>query len=219
VKAIEKNLLAVALSGGSTPKPFYELLGSATFAGRVRWSSIQFFQVDERCVPPDDPQSNYRLIRHALLDSVPLPPANFHRMEAERPDRNLAAREYADQIARLLGPAPGGFPRFDLIFLGLGTNGHTASLFPNSPALEERQAWVVPAFVPELNTFRLTLTFPVLNAAASVIFLVSGEDKAETVRDVLEGPAGRFPAQFVRPVNGRLEWWLERGAARLLKKQ
>ncbi len=218
IKAIEKKPFSVALSGGSTPKPFYELLGSATFAGRVRWTNVHFFQVDDRCVPPDDPQSNYRMIRESLLKSAPVPPDNFHRMEAERPDREQAARDYAGELARVLHPAPGEWPRLDLVFLGIGTNGHTASLFPNSAALEEQSAWVVPNFIPELNSFRLTMTFPVLNAAANVIFLVSGDDKAEMVRQVLEGPSGQFPAQSVRLANGRLSWFLDESAAHLLSK-
>ena len=219
VKVIEKKPFSVALSGGSTPKLLYELLGSPTFQGRVRWPDIHFFQVDERCVPPDDPQSNYRMIRQALLASAPLPEENFHRMAAERPDREPAAREYAEELARVLRPAPGEWPHLDLIFLGMGADGHTASLFPNSPALDERAAWVAPNFAPQLNSFRLTLTLPVLNAAAHVIFLVAGADKAETLRQVLEGPEERFPAQLVQPPHGRLSWFIDESAAHLLEKQ
>ena len=217
VKAIEKKPFSVALSGGSTPKLLFELLASPTFQGRVRWSNLQLFQVDERCVPPDDPQSNYRMIRHALLESVPLPAENFHRMAAERPDREQAAREYAEELGRVLHPAPGEWPRLDLIFLGMGPDGHTASLFPGSAALNERTAWVTPNFAAQLNSFRLTLTLPVLNAAAHVIFLVAGADKAETLRQVLEGPEGRFPAQLIQPARGRLSWFLDESAAHLLK--
>ena len=148
VKAIEKKPFSVALSGGSTPKLLYELLGSPTFAGRVRWPNVHLFQVDERCVPPDDPQSNYRMIRQALLESAPLPEENFHRMAAERPDREQAARDYAEELARVLRPAPGEWPRLDLVFLGMGPDGHTASLFPGSQALGERTAWVVPNLLP-----------------------------------------------------------------------
>jgi len=218
VKAIEKKPFSVALSGGSTPKLLFELLASPTFQGRVRWPNLQLFQVDERCVPPDDPQSNYRMIRHALLESVPLPAENFHRMAAERPDRDLAAREYAEELGRVLRPAPGEWPRLDLIFLGMGPDGHTASLFSGSPALNERTEWVTPNFAAQLNSFRLTLTLPVLNAAAHVIFLVAGADKAETLRQVLEGPEGRFPAQLIQPARGRLSWFLDESAARLLNR-
>jgi 6-phosphogluconolactonase len=219
VKVLGKKTFSVALSGGSTPKALYELLGSPTFSGRVRWANAHFFQVDERCVPPDDPQSNFGMILETFLESSPLPRENFHRMEAERPDRDQAAHDYAEQLARVLRPAPGEWPRLDLIFLGIGTNGHTASLFPGTAALDERRAWVVPDFVPELNAFRMTMTFPVLNAAAHVIFLVSGEEKADIVRQVLEGPPGRFPAQSVQPTSGRLSWFLEKSAAYLLKRQ
>jgi 6-phosphogluconolactonase len=219
VKAIEKKPFSVAVSGGSTPKLLFELLASPGFQGRVRWSNLQLFQVDERCVPPDDAQSNYRMIRQAMLEAVPLPAENFHCMAAERPDREQAAREYAEELARVMRPAPGEFPRFDLIFLGMGPDGHTASLFPGSPALEERTAWVAPNFAFKLNSHRLTLTLPVLNAAAHVIFLVAGADKAETLRQVLEGPEGRFPAQLIQPTRGRLSWFLDESASKLLKKQ
>ena len=219
VKTIEKKPLTVALSGGSTPKLLFELLASPNFQGRVRWSNLHLFQVDERCVPPDDPQSNYRMIREALLESVPLPKENFHRMAAERPDREQAAREYAEELARVLRPAPEEWPRLDLVFLGMGPDGHTASLFPGSQALEERTAWVTPNFAAKLDSFRLTLTLPVLNAAAHVIFLVAGADKAETLGQVLEGPEGHFPAQLIQPARGRLSWFLDESAAHLLKKQ
>jgi len=218
IKAIDKKPFSVALSGGSTPKLLYELLASPTFAGRVRWTNVHLFQVDERCVPPDDPQSNYRMIRQAMLGSSPIPEENVHRMAAERPDLEKAAREYAEELARTLQPAPGEWPRLDLVLLGMGPDGHTASLFPGSPALDEHQDWVAPNFVTKLNSFRLTLTLPVLNAAAHVIFLVAGEDKAETLLQVLEGPPGQFPAQLINPTRGRLSWFLDRGAAELLKQ-
>ncbi len=219
VKTIEKKPLTVALSGGSTPKLLFELLASPNFQGRIRWSNLHLFQVDERCVPPDDLQSNYRMIRQALLESVPLPEGNFHRMAAERPDRDQAAHEYAEEIARVLQPPPQEWPRFDLILLGIGPDGHTASLFPGSQALQERRAWVTPNFAPKLNSFRLTLTLPVLNAASHVIFLVAGGDKAETLCQVLEGPEGQFPAQLIQPKNGKLSWFLDESAAHLLKKK
>ena len=217
IKTIEKKPFSVALSGGSTPKLLYELLGSPTFGGRVRWTNVHLFQVDERCVPPDDPQSNYRMIRQALLASAPLPEENFHRMAAERPEREQSAREYAEELGRILRPAPGECPCLDLVFLGMGPDGHTASLFPGSQALEERSAWVAPNFAPGLKSFRLTLTLPVLNAAAHVIFLVAGADKAETLRQVLEGPEGQFPAQLIKPTLGKVSWFLDKSAAKQLK--
>jgi len=219
VKTLEKKPFSVAVSGGSTPKLLFELLANPGFQGRVRWSNLQLFQVDERCVPPDDAQSNYRMIRQALLEAVPLPPENFHRMAAELPDRDQAAQAYAEEIARALRSAPGELPRFDLIFLGMGPDGHTASLFPGSPALGEGTSWVAQNFAAQLNSHRLTLTLPVLNAAAHVIFLVAGADKAETLRQVLEGPARNFPAQLIQPTNGTLSWFLDESASHLLKKQ
>ncbi len=213
VKAIDKKPFCAALSGGSTPKPLYELLGSSIFGGRVRWTNVQLFQVDERCVPPDDAQSNYRMIRQALIEPSPFPEENFHRMKAEIPDREHAAREYAEELASVLKPPPGQWPQFDLVFLGMGPDGHTASLFPGSEGLKEHTAWVVPNFAPALNSHRLTLTFPVLNAAAQVIFLIAGADKADTLHQVLNGPAGRFPAQLIQPAHGRLSWFIDKSAA------
>ncbi len=213
VKVIDKKPFCAALSGGSTPKMLYELLGSATFGGRVRWTNVHLFQVDERCVPPDDAQSNYRMIRQALIELSPLPEGNFHRMRAELPDRAGAAREYSEELAGVLKPQPGEWPQFDLIFLGMGPDGHTASLFPGSAGLNERTAWVIPNFAPALKSDRLTLTFPVLNAAAHVIFLIAGADKADTLQRVLKGPPGQFPAQLIQPVSGRLSWFIEKSAA------
>jgi 6-phosphogluconolactonase len=218
VKAIERKAFTVALSGGSTPQPLYEILGSAAFAGRVRWTNVHLFQVDERSVAPDAPESNYRLIRGAMLESSMLPDGNFHRLQAERPDREQAARDYAEDLARVLAPAPGEFPRLDLVYLGMGPDGHTASLFPGSPALEERRLWVVPNYVAKLQAYRLTLTLPVLNAAGHVIFMVTGADKAGALREVLEGPAGRLPAQRIQPAHGRVSWFVDRDSARLLSQ-
>jgi len=218
VKAIEKRVFTVALSGGSTPKPLYEILGSAAFAGRVWWADVHLFQVDERCVGPDAPESNYRLIREAMLESSALPEGNFHRLQAERPDREQAARDYAVDLARVLAPVPGEFPRLELVYLGMGADGHTASLFPESPALDEQKLWVVSNYVAKLQAYRLTLTLPVLNAAAHVIFMVTGADKAGALRDVLEGPAGRLPAQRIQPAHGHVSWFVGRDAARLLSR-
>jgi 6-phosphogluconolactonase len=216
IKAIEKKPFTAALSGGCTPQPLYELLGSPTFQGRVRWQNVQLFQVDERCVPPDDPESNYGMIRRAMLESLPLPEGNFHRMAADRPDRDQAARDYAEDLRRVFEPLGGELPRLEWVLLGMGPEGHTASLFPGSAALEERTAWVVPNYVVKLDSFRLTLTLPVLNAASHVIFMVMGEEKASTLREVLEGPEGQFPAQCIQPKQGRVSWFLDRAAAQLL---
>jgi 6-phosphogluconolactonase len=218
IKAREKRIFAAALSGGSTPRHLYEILGSPGFSSRVSWQNVHLFQVDERCVPPDHPGSNYRMIREALLENAPLPEANFHRLAGELPDREQACREYAGVMARVLSAVSrrGAWPRLDLIYLGMGPDGHTASLFPGTAALEEETAWVCPNYVEKLKMHRLTMTFRLLNAAANLVFLVAGADKAEVVRQVVEGSPGQFPAQRVHPVEGRLSWFLDEAAAHLL---
>ncbi len=214
----EKNFSA-ALSGGSTPRRLYELLAKPPHGAEIPWDQVQLFQVDERCVPPHDSQSNYRMIREALLCHVPIPGENFHRMAAERPDRDEAARVYAAELAQVLAPGPGEFPRLDLVFLGLGPDGHTASLFPGSPALTERTLWVCSNFVEKFAAHRLTLTYPVLNAARRVVFLVSGEEKAETLRRVLRPDAGAppLPARNIRPPEGAVSWYVDEAAAKFLE--
>jgi 6-phosphogluconolactonase len=215
--ARENKNFSAALSGGSTPARLYELLASPNRT--IPWDRVHLFQVDERCVPPDHTESNYRMIRAALLQHISIPAPNFHRMMAENPDRDAASHEYALEMARVLNPATGGWPQLDLVFLGMGADGHTASLFPGSAALGERELWVRPNYSERLKSFRLTLTYPVLNAAGQVIFLVAGADKAETLCGVFAGSKEKpgFPAQGVRPVHGRLSWYLDEAAARLLK--
>jgi 6-phosphogluconolactonase len=205
-----------ALSGGSTPQRLYELLATPEYS--IPWQRVHLFQVDERTVSPDDRESNYRMIREVLLSKVPLPTEHFYRIAAERADRNAVAREYAAELERILQPTAGDWPRLDLVFLGMGADGHTASLFPQSAALTERRLWVVPNYSPRLGKHRLTLTYPVLNAAAEIIFLVSGADKAETLRQVLEGPPGIFPAQGISPASGTLSWFVDKAAAWLLNQ-
>lgn len=212
-----RGRFTVALSGGSTPKGMYRLLGAEPRSAQVDWSKINVFWGDERCVPPDDPASNYRLAREALLDLVPIPSQNIFRMLGEAPPER-AAEEY-ERILRSELPANGAAGRFDLILLGMGDNGHTASLFPGLPAVRERLRWVMAEYVEEVSMWRLTLTPVVINAAANVSFLVSGEDKAEMLARVIEGPVDvdRLPAQVVRPVNGQLRWLVDEPAARRLQ--
>ena len=216
LKAVASKTFSAALSGGLTPRLLYQILAGRALMGRIQWDNVQLFQVDERCVPPDHPDSNYRMIREALLDSAEIPPGNFHRMQAEEPDLEQAARDYAAELARVLQPQDGLRPRLDIVFLGMGPDGHTASLFPGTPALEEQSVWVRPNRVERLGMSRLTMTLPLLNAAAHVIFLVAGADKAETSRKVLEGPPGGLPAERIQPVNGSLSWFLDEAAARKL---
>jgi 6-phosphogluconolactonase len=205
----------VALSGGNTPRSVYLLLAQQ---GResLHWQKIFIFFGDERHVPPDDLQSNYRMARESLLAHVPLPKQNVFRVIAELPAEK-AAKYYEDKLRSFFQLAPDALPRFDLIFLGLGEDGHTASLFPGSAALAESKRLVVANWVEKFQSFRITLTFPVLNAGAEVVFLVSGESKAEVVRDIFTKADAIYPSQMVRPREGRLLWMLDQPAAALLE--
>jgi 6-phosphogluconolactonase len=216
LKTSQGKIFSAALSGGLTPRLLYQFLGGRELLGRIPWKNIQLFQVDERCVPPDHPDSNYRMIRESLLQNADIPSENFHRMQAEQADLEQAARDYAHELARVLQPQNGDRPRLDIVFLGMGPDGHTASLFPGTPALDEQTVWVRPNLVERLGMQRLTMTLPLLNAAAHLIFLVAGADKAETLRKVLEGPPQQLPAQRIHPVDGSLSWFVDEAAARKL---
>jgi 6-phosphogluconolactonase len=204
-----------ALSGGSTPRDLYRLLASDPYRDRLPWHAIHFFWSDERHVPPDHPESNYRMAREAMLDAVPLPPGNLHRIAAEEPDAQHVAAQYETDLRAFFNPAPGEWPRFDLVLLGLGKDGHTASLFPGNAALHEHERLVVAPWVEALKAYRITLTPPVLSHARRALFLVSGGEKAEALRAVLEGERDpdRYPAQVVE---GNRLWLVDRAAARLL---
>jgi 6-phosphogluconolactonase len=197
----------VALSGGSTPKSLYMLLASRN---DIPWQQIYFFFGDERHVPPDNPDSNYRMAHAAMLAHVP--PENVFRIRAELPDANAAAKAYELSMRTFFHLEPGEFPRFDLTLLGLGPDGHTASLFPGSAALQETQRLVVANWIDKFNSFRLTFTYPVLNHSACVLFLASGKEKAHALREILED-SENLPANQVHPINGRLIWMLDRDAA------
>ena len=174
---------------------------------------------DERDVPPTDPQSNYRMVNEELLSKIAIPAENVFRMRAENPDAAAAAADYASQLSRFFELKTGEFPRFDLILLGTGPEGHTASLFPDSPALGEQTQLVVSNWVAKLNTNRITFTFPVLNRAAEVMFMASGSEKADIVHEILEGKSSPpLPAQRVQPVDGRLLWMLDEAAAAKLTR-
>jgi 6-phosphogluconolactonase len=205
-----------ALSGGSTPRALYRLLASDFYRERLPWRDLHVFWGDERHVPPNHPESNFGMAREAMLDKVPLPAANVHRIRGEEPDARRAAAEYELELRACFNLADGEWPRFDLVLLGLGAEGHTASLFPGSRALRERERRVVAPWVESLRAFRITLTLPVLNHARRVLFLVSGEEKAAAVHAVLEGARDpeRYPAQLVE---GNRLWLLDGAAARLLQ--
>jgi 6-phosphogluconolactonase len=206
-----RGRFCVALSGGSTPRSLYSLLASGAIPS-IPWDKIFFFWSDERHVPPDHPDSNYRMAREAMLSKVPVPVEHIFRILGEEKDAEAAALAYEETLRKVFALQSGEFPRFDLILLGLGTEGHTASLFPGSPALNETKRLVVANWVEKLNTDRITFTFPLLNHAAYVMFLVSGADKAEILEQILETPGEELTAQRVHPVNGKL-FWLEDHAA------
>ncbi|HEX4211658.1 MAG TPA: 6-phosphogluconolactonase, partial [Candidatus Binataceae bacterium] len=202
----------LCLSGGSTPAAVYELLGSR-FLLSVDWNEVQFFWGDERCVPPDNDKSNYHMTQRTLLSKLPIKPLQIHRIRGEEAPAK-AAQLYEEEIGNHFGSA--GFPRFDLCLMGLGENSHTASLFPHNPVLHETEHIACAVEVDDpTERHRVTLTAPVFNQAANVIFLVSGESKAQAVWNVLKGPRNleEFPAQLIKPANGELIWLLDRAAA------
>jgi 6-phosphogluconolactonase len=209
------------LSGGSTPRRLFQLLSGPPWRNQVDWAKVEVFWGDERCVPPDDPESNYRMAHEALLTKVPISPDHVHRIQAERPDLDGAAGDYQAEIARVFGvPDTGAPPSFDLVLLGMGPCGHTASLFPHTAALKETTRWVVANHVPQKNTDRITMTTAILNRAAQVAFLVAGADKTPVLAEVLEGPADpdRLPSQLIRP-SGTLTWFLDQAAAAKLTRK
>jgi 6-phosphogluconolactonase len=210
----KRGRFTVALSGGSTPKNMYALI-AANASTTLPWAQMFFFWGDERHVPPDDPESNYRMAYEALLSKVPVPAENIFRVPTENPDATVAAATYDQTLRKFFEVAQGEFPRFDLILLGLGPDGHTASLFPETAALQEKSQLVVANWVEKFKTNRITFTLPVLNAARCVAFLVSGIDKAAVLREVLESDASgeKYPSKLVRPSDGKLIWFVDRAAA------
>ena len=206
----------IALSGGSTPRVLYQLLASRPLADGMAWDRWQVFWSDERCVPPDHLDSNYRMAREELLDHVAIPDTNVHRMRGEDDPRE-AARAYEAIVLKVL-QSP--VPSFDLILLGIGDDGHTASLFPGSQALQEQDRLVADNWAPQVGAHRLTFTLPLLNAAKAIAFLDTDESKAEVLRRVLEPKSGEedLPASLVRPGQGTVHWFLTDKAAKLLTK-
>jgi 6-phosphogluconolactonase len=206
----------LCLSGGSTPAATYDLLATR-FHLSVDWKEVQFYWGDERCVPPDHPESNYAMANRTMLSKLALRPDQVHRMRGEDPPPK-AATAYEDELRKQFGTGDGEFPRFDLIMLGLGDNRHTASLFPGDPAIHETQRMVVAVEVDAEPSKRLSFTPPVINNALRVMFLVAGQGKAAAVKDVLEGSRDpdNFPAQIVAPHKGEVIWLLDKAAASLL---
>lgn len=209
----------IAISGGSTPKAAFQLLADPNqpWEGRMPWDKLDLYWVDERTVGPDDPDSNFRMTREALLDHVPLPPNRVHRMEGEL-DPHEAASRYESELRNSFRLEGAESPRFDLIALGMGDDGHTASLFPHTEALHEMSRLVVANEVPQKDTWRITLTWPVINHASSVFFLIAGADKAALVHEVFTGARDpeRLPSQLIWPSSGILTLFLDKAAAALL---
>jgi len=212
--AAQSGLFAFALAGGTTPESFYRLLAQGVWQERFPWDDTVFFWGDERAVSPKDPKSNYRMAMKAMLESAPVPTTHILRMRGEETDLKKAAAEYQSQITAVLGHRE---LRFDLVLLGMGEDGHTASLFPDSPAQSETERLVADNRDPD-GAGRLTFTFPLINRAHNVFLLVTGERKAHIVKQIFSG-RGNFPIRDVCPAAGQLTWWMDRAAAASLSKQ
>jgi 6-phosphogluconolactonase len=214
-----RGLARIAISGGSTPKTAFELLADPhqKWRGAMPWERLNLYWVDERTVPPDHPDSNYRMAREALLSHVPVPPDQVHRMEGEL-DPETAASRYESELRNSFRLEGAESPRFDLVQLGMGPDGHTASLFPHTAAIHEMSRLVTANQVPQLKTWRITLSWPVINHASSVFFLIAGADKAERVHEVFLGTRDpeRLPSQLIWPSSGILTLFLDKAAAALL---
>ena len=213
----QRGRFSVALAGGATPRETYERLARPPLCDLMPWGQTFVFFGDERGVPPDHPDSNYGMARQALLSKVPIPPRQIFRIPGESPDPETVAADYARTLAEELKVRRGEVPRLDLVLLGLGIDGHTGSLFPGSPVLKEvfrtvAAVHAAAAVIPQ----RFTFTYPILNAAACVVYLVSGSVKAKVVKAALTERSATLPAGMVRPTDGRLIWLLDRGAASLL---
>lgn len=211
-----KKRFAVAISGGSTPRRLYMLLGSDAYRHQVDWQHVHLFWADERCVPKEDEASNFRTAFDTLLSKVAIPDKNIHRIKGEEvPDK--AARDYEEEMRRFFGESER--PRFDLIILGMGEDGHTASLFPGSKSLDETVRLAIPVYLEESQKNRITLTLPVLNDADQILFLVAGPSKAAVLFEILgDGEKRkRFPAGMIRPTHGTMTWLVDHEAAGRLK--
>lgn len=210
-----RGRFTLALSGGSTPKSLYALLANKPWRNQIPWNQVHLFWGDERHVPPSDCSSNFRMTQERLLFQVPIPPKNVHRIKAEHPDAQAVIADYERNLKQFFQLGEHQFPQFDLVLLGMGANGHTASLFPGTAAVHEQARLVVAPWVEKLRTHRITLTPPVINNALEVIFFVTGTEKATTLEAVLEGQyqPDLLPAQIIRPTSGKLVWMVDQAAA------
>jgi len=205
------GVFTIALTGGTTPRPLYERLSREPAASRMAWDAWRVYFGDERAVAPDDPQSNYAFVKETLLDRVPIPAAHVHRMQGESPDLDIAAATYSTLLEATLPRAAGGAPSLDVVLLGLGENGHVASLFPGTATLAVHDRWATRGLADYAPFERITLTFPAINAARTVALVVTGASKAAALRATA---AGTVPASLVSPESGSLIWFLDREAAR-----
>jgi 6-phosphogluconolactonase len=205
----------VALSGGSTPKAMFQILAEKPFADSLPWRSSYFFWGDERCVPPDHPDSNFRMANEALLSKVPIPSENIFRIPAEDEDHERAAANYSETLQTFFAEER---PGLDLVFLGMGADGHTASLFPGTTALRVNDRVAVGNYVEKFQSWRITLTADSINRARNIIFLVAGADKAPALKEVIRGPRNpeQYPSQLIEPSHGTLLWMVDEAAAKLL---
>ena len=206
-----RDCFTVALSGGTTPKALYLLLSTPAYSTRVQWDKVLFFLGDERCVPHDHPDSNFGMVKSTLLSASFIPPNNVFATQGQDKDPELAAMEYEARIRHVFGGVE--IPSFDLILLGLGEDGHTASLFPGSEALKEKRRVFVANYVEKLDVFRLSITLPVINRAREVLVLACGQAKAEILARVFYGTSNAFPSQLVEPQSGNLIWFIDKAAA------
>lgn len=213
-KAASGESLTVALSGGHTPKSFFQVLAAPPYKDSLPWDKVVLFWGDERCVPPDNDESNFKMTNLALLSHVAIPGANIHRVLGENPPDGETVR-YGEEIKKFVPSGGNGFPRFDWIFLGMGDDGHTASLFPGAASLEEREKICVVATHPQTSQKRVSVTLPVLNNGKRVSFLVAGNDKEPVLKEILQKGDRQlpYPASRVRPENGVLEWYIDKAAA------
>jgi 6-phosphogluconolactonase len=212
-----RGIASLALSGGSTPRSVYELLATEEYRSRIEWSKVHLFWGDERCVPPYQHESNFRMVNEALIKNINIPQKNVHRIAGELEPRE-AAGAYEEEVVRLFKLNDGEFPEFDVLLLGLGEDGHVASLFPNTTVLAETSRRFVDVHVEKLMAHRITMTLPVINHAAAIIFLVSGKSKAAILQEVFrEGPA-HYPAQLIEPVQGKVNWFVDQDAASQLQR-
>ena len=213
-QAAGRGRFAAAISGGSSPRPLHRLLAAPPLFHRIPWTRVDLFWADERMVPADDPASNFGAARQDFIGSVPMSPSQVHPMPTHA-EPEIAAADYQRQISNTLGPSP----VFDLVMLGLGSDGHTASLFPGQPEPADPDVWVLPVVGGSPSVARLTLTPPLINHASVVCFFVTGAGKADAVRNVLAAADSRLPATWIRPANGRLLWILDRAAASKVKEK